>query len=282
MLERLEQVEIPLVAVLHFERPEDAPAAFEVDLDGVGITGVVHHSLHIRIAPAGVDPQLYVVESLDFPVEGIDHELHFCVVLAISICHEVKGRLFDLDTTAACVSQCQQLLVHRFRHVPNDLALVLVFGCVNVKEECHDLRATRAKLDGLACFCLRNAPQLRIIEGPVLDLSDNMRPPPAGIDLVQERAGRIMQPWCCGLLRLQVISFKARPTLQRVVVPGPARHVLIYVEVAVRKDVEAGAFLVANDYSHRILELLTKADVEHTGIQRAAPHADIEPTRAWK
>src|SRR5260370_35036856 len=48
------------------------------------------------------------------------------------------------------------------------------------------------------------------------------------------------------------------------------------------EDVEPGAFLVADDYGHRILELFAEANVEHASVERAAPHAHIEPARARK
>ena len=83
LLERLEQLEILLVAVFHFERPDIAAAALQIDLDGIGVAGVFHHALHVRIAPTGVNPQLHIVEPLHFAVEGVHHELHFLVVLAV-------------------------------------------------------------------------------------------------------------------------------------------------------------------------------------------------------
>src|ERR1022692_2274874 len=56
VLEGLEQLDIPLVAILHLQGPHVAPAPLQVDLDGVGVAGVLHHTLHVGVAPAGVDP----------------------------------------------------------------------------------------------------------------------------------------------------------------------------------------------------------------------------------
>jgi hypothetical protein len=62
-------------------------------------------------------------------------------------------------------------------------------------------------------------------------------------------------------------------------VPAAAGEVLVAMEVAVREDVQAGAFLVADDHREGILELLAEADVEHAGVERPAPHAGVEPAR---
>src|ERR1039458_8548522 len=122
VLEGLEQLDILLVAILHLQRPDIAAAALQIDFERVGVAGVLHHALHVRIAPAGVNPQFHVVESLHFAIERIDHELHFLVVLAISVRHEVEGGLLDLYAAAAGVAQRQQLLVHGLRHIPDHLA----------------------------------------------------------------------------------------------------------------------------------------------------------------
>ena len=63
-------------------------------------------------------------------------------------------------------------------------------------------------------------------------------------------------------------------------VPGAAGQILVHVEIAVRENVEPGAFLVADQRGHGILKLLTEVDVEHAGIQRPPPHADVEPAGA--
>jgi hypothetical protein len=91
------------------------------------------------------------------------------MVLAKSVGHEVEGWFFNLDTAAACIAQRQQLFVHRLRHIPNHLTLVFVFRRVNIQEKRHNWRATSNKLDRFASFRLSDAPQLRIIERPVLD-----------------------------------------------------------------------------------------------------------------
>ena len=134
-------------------------------------------------------------------------------------------------------------------------------------------------LHRLAGLGLREPPDLRIVERAVLDLVDDVRPAPAGVDLVQQRAGRVAQPGRAGLLRLQVVAFEAGPALQRIVMPRPARHVVVAVEIAVGEDVEAGALLVADDGRQRILELLAEAHVHHAGVERPAPHAHVEPAR---
>ena len=278
VLERREQLEVFLLAVLHFERPHVAAAALQVNLDGVGVTGVLHHALHVGIAPAGVDPKLDVIEPLDLSIERVDHEFHFLVVLAVGVRHEMKRWLFDLNAPATAIAQRQQFFVHGLGHVPDDLALVLVLGRVNVEEERHHLRTASAKLDGLARLGLRDAPHFSVIQRPVLDLVHNMRPAPPGVNLVQQRAWRIVKPGCRGLLGLQVIALETGPALQRVMVPGASRHVLIHVKVAVRQDVEPGALLIADHHGHGILKLLAKAHVEHAGVERASPHTHVAPT----
>ena len=81
-------------------------------------------------------------------------------------------------------------------------------------------------------------------------------------------------------LGLQVVAFQAGPPLQGIMVPGPAGQVFVAVVVAVGEDVQAGPLLVADHHGQRVLELLAEADVQHAGIQRLAPHADVEPARA--
>jgi hypothetical protein len=116
----------------------------------------------------------------------------------------------------------------------------------------------------------------------MLNFVDDMRPAPSGVDLIQQCAGRVMEPRRRGLFGLEVVAFKTRPPLQRVVVPAPASQVLIEVEIAVRQDVEARSLLVADDDCKGVLKLFSKVDVQHAGVQRTAPHADVEPSRAWK
>src|SRR5207249_2670287 len=72
----------------------------------------LHHALHVRVAPAGVDPQFHVVEPLDFAVEGLDHELHLLMVLAVGVGHKVERRLLGLDRAAAASrSACSSLFI---------------------------------------------------------------------------------------------------------------------------------------------------------------------------
>jgi len=62
--------------------------------------------------------------------------------------------------------------------------------------------------------------------------------------------------------------------------PGAAGQVFIDMEIGMIQNVQAGAFLVADYDGEGILEFLAEANVEHAGIERASPHADIEPARA--
>src|SRR5215469_18310722 len=64
--------------------------------------------------------------------------------------------------------------------------------------------------------------------------------------------------------------------------PGAPCHILIHVQVAVRQNVQAGAFLIADEHGHRILKLLAKAHVEHAGVQWTTPHTYVKPTRPRK
>ena len=116
----------------------------------------------------------------------------------------------------------------------------------------------------------------------MLDLVDHMRPAPAGVNLVQQRPRRIMQPRRSGLLRLQMVALEPGPTLQRIMMPRPAGHILVNVKIAMGQYVEPRALLVADQHRHRVLKLLSKANVEHAGVERPPPHAHIEPARARK
>ena len=89
-----------------------------------------------------------------------------------------------------------------------------------------------------------------------------------------------MQPRRGGLFGLQMVAFEAGPALQRIVVPGAAGQVFVHVEIAVRENVEPGAFLVADQRRHGVLELLAEVNVEHAGVQRPPPHAHVEPAGA--
>jgi len=81
MLEWLKQFEILLVAIFHLKRPHVAPAPLQIYVNRLGVARVLHRALHVRVAPAGVDPQFHIVEPLDLAVERLDHEFYFVVVL---------------------------------------------------------------------------------------------------------------------------------------------------------------------------------------------------------
>src|SRR4029077_11850720 len=78
------------------------------------------------------------------------------------------------------------------------------------------------------------------------------------------------------------VSFKARPTLKRVVMPGATRHVLIEVKVAVREYVEPSALLIADHHRQRVLKLLAKTHIHHARVEWPPPHAGVEPARSRK
>src|SRR5579863_7939736 len=107
-----------------------------------------------------------------------------------------------------------------------------------------------------------------------------MGPSPAGVNLVEQRAGWIVEPRGGGFFGLEVVAFKAGPALQRIVMPGAAGEILVDVEVAMIENVEAGALLVSDNDRHRVLEFLAEVNVQQAGIERAAPHADVEPAGA--
>src|SRR6185312_13177425 len=159
-------------------------------------------------------------------------------------------------------------------------AFVLIFRGVDVEEERHHLGAASAEFNGLAGFHLGHAPQFGVIEGAVLDFVDDVRPAPAGIDFVEQRAGRVVEPGGGGFFGLEMVAFETGPALEGIVMPGAAGHVFIDVEIAVGEDVEAGALLVADDGGVGVLKLFAIADVLHAGVERTAPHADVEPARA--
>src|SRR5262245_40156024 len=116
----------------------------------------------------------------------------------------------------------------------------------------------------------------------MLDAADDVRPPPAGVDLVQQSAGRIVEPRRRRRLGLKVVAFESRPSLQWIVMPRATGEVLVDVKIAVREDIEAGALLIADDDGDRILEFLAKTNVEHARVERPPPHRHIEPSRARK
>ncbi len=77
-----------------------------------------------------------------------------------------------------------------------------------------------------------------------------------------------------------MIAFEAGPSLEWVMMPGAAGEVFVYVKVAVAENVEAGAFLIADDDGERVLKFFAKADIEHAGVERTAPHGNVKPTGA--
>src|SRR5579875_535031 len=79
-----------------------------------------------------------------------------------------------------------------------------------------------------------------------------------------------------------MVAFESGPALQGIVVPGAAGHIFVQVKVGVRENVETGTLLVADGDRQGILKLLAKAYIQHAGIERLAPHTDVEPTRTRK
>src|SRR5204862_1447807 len=120
----------------------------------------------------------------------------------------------------------------------------------------HDLRTAGAEAHRLPRPALRDPPDLRIIERPVLDRAGHARPAPRGVDLVQQRARRIPQPRTARLFRLQMVALEPRPPLQRVMVPAAAGEVLVAMKIAVGENVESGPLLVADHEGERVLEFL--------------------------
>src|SRR6478609_5525262 len=114
----------------------------------------------------------------------------------------------------------------------------------------------------------------------MLDLVGDVRPAPARVDFVEQRARWVLEPDRARLLRLEIIALEAGPALDRIMVPRSTGEVLIAVEVAVRQDVQSGPLFVADDHRQGVLKLLAKADVHHAGIERPGPHAHVEPPRA--
>ena len=194
-----------------------------------------------------MDPDLDIVQALHLAVKGLEHELHVIVVRAVGIGPEMERWFLDLNTFAAGVAQRQKLFIHGYRHVPDDFLVFFVFRGVEIQEKSHDLGAAGTETDGPGGFALGHAPDLGVIERPMLDLVHDARPAPTGVNLIEQRAGRVAQPWRARGLGLQVIAGEARPALQGVVVPRATGHVVVTVQVAVGQDIEAGAFLVTED-----------------------------------
>src|SRR5204863_7709043 len=82
--------------------------------------------------------------------------------------------------------------------------------------------------------------------------------------------------------RLQTRSLTARPPLPRIVMPRTPRQILSDMQVSVGEYIETGTLLVANDHRHGILKFFAEANVQHAGIERTAPHADVVPARPGK
>ena len=114
----------------------------------------------------------------------------------------------------------------------------------------------------------------------MFDLAGHVRPSPAGVDFVEQRAWRISEPRAAGFFGLEKVTLESGPALERIVMPAAAGEVLVAVEVAMGQDVEAGALLVADHHGEGVLELLAEADVHHARVERPCPHAHVEPARA--
>src|ERR1019366_4972289 len=183
-LERRKQLDLPHVPVLGLNGPHVAATLLQVKLEGLAVAVVVDHPLHVRVAPAGVNPDFDVIQSLHLAVVGLEHEPHVVMVAAEGVGPEVQGWLLDLDALAAGVAQRQQLFVHRHCHVPDHLPIVLILLSVNIKEQPHHLRGTGAEADGPGGLALRHPPDLGVVQRPVLDLARDPRPAPAGVNLI--------------------------------------------------------------------------------------------------
>ena len=116
-------------------RPHVAAHLVQIQFDRRGVAGVFHDSLHVGVAPACVNPDLNIVQTLHFAVVAVDHEFDLVALGAEGVGHEVERGLLDLDALAARVAEGEQFLVHGHGHVPDDLAVVLVLGSVNVEEQ---------------------------------------------------------------------------------------------------------------------------------------------------
>ncbi len=168
LLVRRKERELPQVVLGRLDRPDVALQSLQVDLDRVGVGLVAEHLLHVRISPAGVDPDLDVVETLDLAVEAVDEEVDQLRLLRVVARDEVQGRLLDLDHLAPRRRKLPQLEVHGLGHVPRQLLLVVevVVVVVAVEEEREHLGRARAELDLLARSgaLLRDPPDLRVLE----------------------------------------------------------------------------------------------------------------------
>ena len=283
---RPEQVDLGEVVLGRLHGPHVALQALEVDLDRVRVRLARVDLLHVRVAPAGVDPQLDVIEPVHLVVERVDEEVEQLRLVRVEAGDEVDRRLLDLDHLRPGGRELAQLGVHRGRHVPDELLLVVevVLGRVAVEEDREHLRRAGPELDGLARGRARlgDPPQLGVLERVarvVLDLADHARPAPRRLDLVHQRPGRELQQPVTRTLVLQLLVLEPRPALQRVVVPRAAGEVLVQVVVAVGEDVEARALLVGDHGGVRVEELLAEADVEQRRVEGPAPQAAVVPAR---
>src|SRR5581483_6822134 len=78
------------VVLGRLDRPHVALQAVEVDLHRVLVALVGEDLLHVGVAPAGVDPDLDVVQPLDLPVERVHEEVDELGHLRVVAGHEVQ------------------------------------------------------------------------------------------------------------------------------------------------------------------------------------------------
>src|SRR6185369_16649306 len=64
--------------------------------------------------------------------------------------------------------------------------------------------------------------------------------------------------------------------------PCTTGKIFIQVKITVSDDVESRALLIVDHHRQSILKFLAKADVEHARVERAPPHAYVEPARPGK
>lgn len=104
IVERREQLDLPHAAIFHFQRPYVAAAGLEVELERFLVAIILSDALHVRVAPAGVDPDLHVIQTLHLAIVAFDHELHIVMVTAVGVGPEVQRRFLDLNALAAGVA----------------------------------------------------------------------------------------------------------------------------------------------------------------------------------
>ena len=159
-----EKLDVLKVAVFCFDGPHVATHLIQIQFERCGVAGVFHDPLHVGVAPAGVNPDFDIIQTLHFAVVAIDHELDLFALGAKGIRHEVQRGLLDLNALAASVAQSEQFLIHGHGHVPDNFVVVLVLGGVDVEKQAHDLRAAGAEANGLASFGLGQPPNLSVIQ----------------------------------------------------------------------------------------------------------------------